>query len=232
MTDPLFSSVLCGAHNGPTGVAARRQAELLASPGGAVETVPAQALIRLDPETLADRCADHDLLVVANGPDAHRLLERAPIPALLARWCRGGPAELTERILLAVDDREGSEDAADLAGRLAARFGRTISLLAAPRHNARLERALNASERIVLCRTGAAPQVLGRRLPLEPAIAAECAGLGASLLVLGVGDHGIPRSTAADLAVRVGCCVLAVPVLVPAPGAAAKVERQRELVPA
>jgi hypothetical protein len=228
MSAPMFSSVLCGGHNGPTGIAARCQAELLASPDGRVETVPAAALIRLEPDAVVHRCADHDLVVVASGPDAHRLIERAPIPALIARWCSGGPAAVTERILVAVDDRHGSEDAAELAARLAARHGGAVTLLAAPRRGAALERALNASERIVLCRTGSVPQVLGRHVPLEQAVAAR----GASLLVLATGDRGLPRSTASEIAARVGCSVLAVPLLVPAPEPAVEVDPERELVPA
>lgn len=231
---PMFASVLCGADNGAIGYAARREAELLASGGGAVQVVPARALIRLGPGELRERCRGHDLLVVANGPGAQRTLEYAPIPALLARWCPAGPAELARSILVVVDERDVSEQPVDFAGRLAARHAGTVTLLPAPRHSPALERALNASERIVMQHTGAAPSVLDRHLPLEQAIAARCADVAASLLVLSTGEHWMPPRTAADLAARVGCSVLAVPVPAPAPAPAivASADRRRELVPA
>ena len=226
---PMFASVLCGADNTAAGYTARRQAELLASPGGSVEVVPAATLIRRAPERLRDRCRDHDLLVIADGPGAHRTLEYAPIPLLLARWCPGGPAALAESILVTVDDRE---EAVELAGRLSACYGSRVALLAAPRNDPALERALNACERIVLERTGAAPTILGRELPLERAIAARCENVGATLLVLGTGGAGIAPRTAADIAARVGCCVLAFPVPAPAPRMVASDERRRRFVPA
>jgi nucleotide-binding universal stress UspA family protein len=229
---PIFASVLCGTHNDANGYAARRQAALLVSPGGAVELVSAMALMRQTSEELQDRCSGHDLLVIADGPGARRTLEYAPIPVLLARWCPTGAGDVTRSILVAVEDRAASEEIADLAGRLAGRYGGSVTLLAAPRHNLALERALNAGERIVLQRTGAAPKVLGEHLPLEQTIAARCASAAATLLVLGIGDAGIARRTAADIAARVGCSVLAVPVRAPAPGSVASAERRRELVPA
>ncbi len=119
---------------------------------------------------------------------------------------------MTESILVTVDDRAASEQAVDLAGRLAARYGSRVALLAAPRRDPALERALDAGERIVLERTGAAPAILGRKLPLEQAIAAYCEDVAATLLVLATGGAGIAPRTAADIAARVGCCVLAVPV--------------------
>ena len=164
-------------------------------------------------------------MVIADGPGAHRTLEYAPIPLLLARWC---PAGVVESILVAVDD---GEEVVDLAGRLAARYGSRVALLAAPRHDAALERALNAGERIVLERTGAAPTILARQLPLEQAIAAHCESVAATLLVIGTGGAGIAPRIATDIAARVGCCVLAVPVPAPVPRMVASAEPRRELVP-
>ena len=208
----MFASVLCGADNGAAGYAARRQAGLLASPGGSVKVVPAATLSREAPDQLRNRCRGHDLLVIADHQGASLTLQYAPIPLLLARWCPAGPAEMTESILVTVDERAASEQAVDLAGRLAARYGSRVALLAAPRRDPALERALDAGERIVLERTGAAPAILGRKLPLEQAIAAGCEDVAATLLVLATGAAGIAPRTAADIAARVGCCVLAVPV--------------------
>jgi hypothetical protein len=131
-----------------------------------------------------------------------------------------------------VDDRAASEQAVDLAGRLAARHGSRVALLAAPRRDPALDPALNSGERIVLERTGAAPTILRRPLPLEQAIAACCENVAATLLVIGTGAAGIAPRTATCIALRVGCCVLAVPAPAPAPREVASAQRRRELVPA
>src|SRR5215211_6193097 len=81
-----FSSVLCGIDRSANARAARDQAELLASPGGTVEVVPAPQLTHHGHRALNERCEGHDLLALGAGAAARAAVEHTPIPILIARW--------------------------------------------------------------------------------------------------------------------------------------------------
>jgi sulfide:quinone oxidoreductase len=206
----VFSSVLCGVDRSVDSGAAHRQAALFAEPEGAVELVPAPRLTRYGERALQDACEGHDLLGLGAGGGASVLVERAPVPVLLGRRSAPG-TEVTDRILVAVDDSPASRRALELAARLAAVHGGTVTVLVAPQRDPALRRAIAASRRIVLQATGALPTVLGERLPRERAIPAVAGAVKASLVVLGTGDTENERRTTAQIAGRIDASVLAVP---------------------
>jgi sulfide:quinone oxidoreductase len=206
----LFRSVLCGVDRSVNGRAAHQQAALLTEPGGAVEVVPAPRLIRHGERALRDACGGHDLLALGAGGDASAVVELAPIPVLLGRWSAPG-TEVTDSILVAVDDSPDSMRALELAGRLVAVHGGSVTVLVAPRRDPALQRAIAASRRIVLQTTGAVPTVLGEQLPRERAIPATAVAINASLVVLATGDTEAERRTTAQIADRTEASVLAVP---------------------
>ncbi len=206
----MFRSVLCGVDRSVNGRAAHQQAALLAQSGGAVEVVPAPRLTRHDERALQDACEGHDLLVLGAGGGASAVVEHAPIPVLLGRWSAPG-TEVTDRILVAVDDSPDSRRALELAARLAAVHGGSVTVLVAPERDPALQRAIAASRRIVLQTTGALPSVLGEQLPRERAIPATAVAINASLVVLATGDTDNERRTTAQIAERTEASVLAVP---------------------
>jgi nucleotide-binding universal stress UspA family protein len=206
----FFRSVLCGVDRSVNGRAAHQQAALFAEPGGAVEVVPAPRLIRHGERALRVACGGHDLLALGAGGGASAVVERAPIPVLLGRWSAPG-TEVTDSILVAVDDSPESMRALELAGRLAAVHGGLVTVLVAPQRDPALQRAIAASRRIVLQATGAVPTVLGEQLPRERAIPATAVAINASLVVLATGDTEDERRTTAQIADRIEASVLAVP---------------------
>jgi sulfide:quinone oxidoreductase len=206
----MFGSVLCGVDRSVNGRAAHQQAALFAEPGGAVEVVPAPRLTRPDQRTLQNACEGHDLLALGAGGGASAVVERAPIPVLLGRWSAPG-TDVTDRILVAVDDSPDSMRALKLAARLAAIHRGSVTVLVAPQHDPALQRAIAASRRIVRQSTGAAPTVLGEQLPRERAIPATAVAISASLVVLATGDTENERRTTAHIAGRTEASVLAVP---------------------
>ena len=113
-------------------------------------------------------------------------LEHVRIPVLLARGLRLA-TDLTGTILMPVDDSPGSRRAVVLAGRLAAAHGGTVAILVAPPRDAAFQRAIAASQRIVLQATGAAPRLVGEQLPREEIIRSTAVALPASLVILGTG---------------------------------------------
>jgi sulfide:quinone oxidoreductase len=205
-----FSSVLCGVDRSANSRAAHQQATLFAEPGGAVEVVPAPRLTRHGERALQNACEGHDLLALGAGGGASAVVEHAPIPVLLGRWSAPG-TEVTDRILVAVDDSPDSRRVLELAGRLAADHRGSVTVLVAPQRNPGLQRAIAASRRIVLQTTGALPTVLGEQLPRERAIPATAMAINASLVVLGAGATENERRTTAQLAGRIDASVLAVP---------------------
>jgi nucleotide-binding universal stress UspA family protein len=211
-TSTLFTSVLCGTDNSASGAAARHQAAWLAGSDGLVELVPRHELTDLGSRALAERCRGHDLLVLGSEGNARTLIACAPVPVLFARWCPAG-RDVTDEILVAVGDHAGAERAAELAAELAVRRRGSVSVVPAPGRIHDLSRAIAATQRIVLCTAGTTPRLLSELARPEVAIARAAAQVGASLLVLGVGDDAWSAAEAADIARHTGCSLLAVPGL-------------------
>jgi nucleotide-binding universal stress UspA family protein len=205
-----FGSVLCAIDGGADAQAARRHAELLAKPGGTVELVLVSQLTRHGSRALQDGCEGHDLLVLSAGAASNAAVQHAPIPVLIARWCPLG-TDVTDTILVAVDDSPESTRAVELAGRLAAAHGGRITILVAPAREPRLQRAIAASGRVLLRATGEVPRVFGEQLPPERTIPSAASAVAASLVVLGSGSGDLARSRTATIVSTVGCSVLAVP---------------------
>jgi nucleotide-binding universal stress UspA family protein len=220
--EPVCSSVLCGIDRSANARAARDQAKLLASPGGTVELVPAPELTHHGHRALNERCEGHDLLVLGASDAARAAVEHTPIPILIARWSPFG-VELTDTVLVPVDDSPGSRRAVELAGRVASVHGGTVNIMAAPPRDPALQRAIAATSRILLRTTGAAPRRFNEQLPPERAIPSAAAALPASLLVLGTGTSETARRMTMHIADCVGCSVL----VVPAPGTIARAEEGR-----
>jgi nucleotide-binding universal stress UspA family protein len=205
-----FNSVLCGIDGSASAHAAREQAELLASPGGTVELVPAPQLTHEGHRALTERCEGHDLLALGAGAAARAAVEHTPIPILIARWSAPG-TRVTDTVLVAVDDSPESSRAVELAGRLAAVHGSTVTIVGAPPRDRAFQRAIAASSRVLLHSTGATPRLFNEQLPPERAIPSAAASLPASLLVLGAGSSETARKMTLQIADRVRCSVLAVP---------------------
>ena len=205
-----FNSVLCGVDRSIDSLATHQQAVLFAKPGGAVAVVPTPRLTRHGDRALHDACEGHDLLALGACAGASDVLKHAPIPVLIGRWSPPG-TEVTDTILVPVDDSGASSRAVDLAGRLAAVHGGTVTVLAVPPRNPELQRAIAASCRNLLQAIGAVPTVLGEQLPRERAIPAAALAINASLVVLGTGDSKTARRMTAQIADRIEASVLAVP---------------------
>jgi nucleotide-binding universal stress UspA family protein len=205
-----FSAVLCGVDGSANARAARDQGELLASPGGTVKVVPAQRLTEHGPRALYDDCDGHDLITLGGGAGAHWAVKHAPIPILIARSCPLG-TKVTDTILVPVDDSPDSSRAVELAGRIAAVHGGTVTILRAPPRDAALQRALNASSRVLLHATGAVPRVYGEQPPRERVIPSAASALTASLVVVGSGSSDTARRMTAQIVGSTGCSVLVVP---------------------
>ena len=210
--DPVrvFGSVLCASDRSANGQAAWRHAALLASPGKVVETVSGSQLIRYGQRALHHDCEGHDLLVVGAGVSSYAAVLNAPIPILIARWCGLG-TQVTDTILVPIDDSPQSSHAVVLAGRLAADHGGTVTILRAPPRDPSFQRAIAAGERVLLRATGAAPRVLGDQLLPERSIPSAAASITASLVVIGCGTTEIDRRMAAQVVGSLGCSALVVP---------------------
>jgi hypothetical protein len=204
-----FCSALCVVDRTANDEAARRQARLLASHERTIELVSASRLTRHGLRALHERCEGHDLLALGAGPAAQTAVLKAPIPVLIARWCPLG-TELTDVILVPVDATPASSRAVELAGRLAAVHGGTVTILATPPRDPALERAIAACGRIASRASGAAPRVVGEPLPRPRTVASAAVTLSASLVVLASGDSESERSLTADIVRRLGCSALVV----------------------
>jgi hypothetical protein len=203
-----FASVVCIIGRNPMDHAARQQATTLGV-AGEVEYIETPHL--RSNSALLDRCDGADVLVLGADDDAAALIERTSLPLLLARSCASG-AEVTDRILVAVDDKSEPHRAAEVAGRLASRHGGTVAVVPSLEPRSALERATAAASRIVLQTAGLAPRVYGAPTPLERAVLSAVAAMDATLLVLPLGSEAIARSNAALIARLVGCSVLVIPV--------------------
>jgi nucleotide-binding universal stress UspA family protein len=210
--DPVrvFGSVLCAIDGSANAQAAWRHAALLASPGGVVETVSESQLIRYAQRAPHRDCNGHDLLVVGAGVASYAAVLNAPIPILIARCCPLG-TQVTDTILVPIDDSPQSSHAVVLAGRLAAGHGGTVTMLPAPPRDPSFQRAIAAGGRVLLRATGAAPRVLGDQLPPERSIPSAAASITASLVVLGCGTKEMDRRIAAQVIGSLGCSALVVP---------------------
>src|SRR5215217_6894936 len=98
-----FRSALCAVDLSANSRAAYDQAVLLTAPGGTVERVPAAGLTRRRGQALRDACGRHDLLALGASAAACAVVQHAPVPVLIARWCAPG-TDLTDTILVPVDD--------------------------------------------------------------------------------------------------------------------------------
>jgi nucleotide-binding universal stress UspA family protein len=205
-----FNAVLCAEDRSTTGRAARRQARLLASPGGTVEFVHTSRLTRHGPRALQGACDGYDVLVLGAGAGAYTVLRDAPIPVLVARPLPLG-TELTDAILVPVDGSAESVRAVELAARLASAHGAAVTVLPTSPHDPNLARAVAASSRVLLRATGEPPAVFGGQAPPERAIPTAASTLRASLVILGCGFDTIAKSATATTAGFIGCSVLAVP---------------------
>ena len=180
----------------------------------AVEFVPARAVTTAARHELLRRCAGHDLLVVGADADAHVLVRHLTSPVLFARWCQTGN-DVTDSILVVVDQRGDAARAAELAGRLAQPHGGSVSLVAVPAAARVLKRALATAGRIVLQTTGSTPRIVGDVAPAWITVPRAVTASQASLVVLGIGDDDSGRETACDIARFAGCSVLIVPEPLP-----------------
>ena len=201
-----FASVLCGVDMSANAQAARKQAELLASPGGTVDFVNASQLTRHGSAVLQD---GYDLLVIGAGTATFAALDDARIPILSARHGPIGTA-VTDSILVPVGDPHASRAAVELAAELAAEHNGTVTILAAPPRNAALERAIAASRRMVLQATGAVPHVIGEWQSPKRSVPEAAAALHASLVILGAG-RSHDTETAGSMAGAIPASVLVLP---------------------
>ena len=204
-----FTSVLCAVDTSTNGQAARRQAALLASPDGVVEPILESRLTRHGPPALRDSCEGHDLLVLGGGVEAYTAVQHAPIPILVARNCPPG-TQVTDTMLVPVDDSPQSSHAVVVAGRIAAAHGGAVTVIPAPPLDLSQQRAIAASRRILVRATGAAPRLLGNQLRPERIIQTAAASVRASLVVLGCGSSDLERQMATQLVASLGCSTLVV----------------------
>jgi nucleotide-binding universal stress UspA family protein len=133
----------------------------------------------------------------------------APIPTLVARSCAIG-TEVTDTILVPVDDSPECGRAVEIAGRLAAAHGGRVTVMAAPQRDRSLQRAIAASNRVLIQATGAAPRVV-QSLPREQNIPHTAASMGATLVILGAGGTVDDRRVTEQIARHLECSILAVP---------------------
>ena len=84
----------------------------------------------------------------------------ASLPVLLSRWIPAC-ADIAQRMLLAVDQSVGPDRAAELAARLAAHHDGRVIILPSPERDRGLQRAIAASRRVLLDRTGVLPETRG-----------------------------------------------------------------------
>ena len=185
---------------------------------------------------MRDTCSGHDLLALGGGAGALTAVVNAPIPILIARLCPLG-TEVTDTVVVSVDDSPESSRAVELAGALAAAHGRTVTILAAPPSDPAFDRAIAASFRVLLRATGKIPRVYGEPRPLERRIPPAAASLTASLVVLGCGRSQSERRRIAAIAGAIGCSVLVVPAPEPtrpltASGGGDDVQRAGSVAPA
>ena len=205
-----FAHVITAVDRAAAGIAVRQQAEALAGPAAVVEAMPAQPLTVAACGPLLDRCDGADLLAVSAANDAHPLLDVATMAILFAQPGYVG-TNPTDRILVAVDGSVDPTEAARVAGSLAVRDRSQVAVVAAPKENASLERAVAATSRSMLDSAGAIPEVFGRHGSPESVVASAADAYEATLVVLAVGPGDDDKARAARITQLAGRSVLAVP---------------------
>jgi len=153
------------------------------------------------------RCPVHDLLVAPPSDAATAATARSQIPVLIARPAPAGAA-FPECILIAVDETAEAREAARIGGRLAARHGALVALVATPEHDEAHRRALEGHIAAVMAATRTRPLVLDEQAPAVPAIVAAAASIDASLIVLGSRPGNPEPSISAQVAREATCSVL------------------------
>ena len=199
---PLFASVLCAIDDPRDGAELLRQAAQLAGAGAAFDLVEASE----GTETVLERCAGHDLLALPAGPLAHALLPRSPISVLIGRPSPG--SDLTESVLIAVDETPEARAAARTGARLAARDGAYIALVATPEHDELHQRALVEHLATVERISSRRPLVLDEYGSPATSIVAAASSLEASLIVLGRRPGQLVESVSTKVAGQAPCSVL------------------------
>jgi nucleotide-binding universal stress UspA family protein len=133
-----------------------------------------------------------DLLVVGSSGRSHaggivlghaaaEVLHDAPVSVLVARRARAG--EFPASILLAVDDRAASRDAAEVAGNLALRHDAVVTVLAGRGSDPATHHAVAETGAAIAAITGVEPVVVDAHGRFHAAAAHVAAELGATLIV-------------------------------------------------
>lgn len=202
MRTPLFASVLCAIDEPGDGPETVRQAAQLAGAGAAFDLVEASE----GTETVLERCAGHDLLVLPAGPLARAVLPCSPIPVLVVRAAPG--ASFPESVLIAVDETPQAHAAARTGARLAARNRAHVALVAAPEHDELHQRALTEHLATVERISSRRPLVLDEYGDPASSIVAAAVNLDASVIVLGSRARRAAESVSARVADQAPCSVL------------------------
>ena len=199
---PLFTSVLCAIEDPGDGAETVRQAAMLAGSGAAFDLVEGSDGV----ETVLERCARHDLLVLPAGPLARAVLPRSPVPVLVVRPAPG--TSFPESVLIAVDETREAHAAARTGARIAARDGAHVALVAAPEHDELHQRALAEHLATVERISSRRPLVLDEYGSPATSIVAAAANLEASLVVLGSRPGRPVESVSGRVADQAPCSVL------------------------
>jgi nucleotide-binding universal stress UspA family protein len=144
---------------------------------------------------LMELAADQDLLVVGTighsrpggivvGSAATAAVHRSPVPVLVARRPPEG-VEFPKRILVASDGTPTSDAAVNLAGRLAARHGASVAIVAARDGEVPFRRGIAEHAARIQEVTGVEPVVLAESGPPHRGVAAAARDFNASLIVTG-----------------------------------------------
>ncbi len=146
--------------------------------------------------------ADHDLLVLGAGPLVEPIVDRSPVPVLIARAVPDG-REFPRDVLVATDATPDDRPVIGLAGALGREYGLRPILLhvGPPRRATRHELAVQATAlgeavgtKPVTWRTDGDPQ---------REIACETGELAASLVVVGAGRVGVGTAVSSPVSVLV-----------------------------
>ena len=199
---PLFASVLCAIDERGDGAETVRQAAQLAGAGAAFDLVEASE----GTETVLERCAGHDLLVLPAGPLARAALPRSRIPVLVVRAVPG--KSFPESVLIAVDETPQAHAAARTGARLAARDGAHVALVAAPEHDRVHQHALAEHVATVERISSRRPVVLDEYGDPASSIVAAAVSLDVSVIVLGSRARRPAESISATVADQAPCSVL------------------------
>jgi nucleotide-binding universal stress UspA family protein len=211
---PLFVPLPDAARHA---LADARQAVRALGRDASVTAVPAASAA----SGLLHAAGDCDLLVIgcseittplglSLGPVAGPIVARSLHSVLVARQPPPG-SDVVSSILVAVDGSAPAHLATLRAARIAAQHGSDIALVAKPERDASHVHALADDVAAVAAATGADPVILDEHGPATRAIVAAAARIGASMIVLGAGTHGVGElSISQDVAQTASCSVLIV----------------------